>query len=750
MRLQFDPPFLPVQTVALALLAIGAAVTLYLRWELRQRARRDRGLLILRGAVVVLLALILLNPVVNAAAPASHAKAPFLILLDTSRSMNTADAGDPLPAQETRWNAAKHAVLENRALLNTLQQRYTVRFYGFDARATAQSPEALSAQAQPAGSRTVIGDAINQAVNAAQPAARSESAATVHGGLLLVSDGRDNGEASPVEAAHVAKTLGFPVYTLCLGRETKQKDLQVVARRPQSFAAPNQPVELAAEIRDSGIPAANVRVTLLREGRQVASQTVAVSPGRKEVTFPVKEPNKGFYRYSIACMPVPDETDTTNNRASIFLNILDTRARVLLLEGFPSWDSKFLAQTLRDDPAITLDSIYQLTETKPFALHGSADKPLLTVPRTAADFSHYDVVILGKGYESFFDAVSTEALKQWIADRGGNLVFLRGRPDERTPALADLEPVTFGNQELEAARLRLTEAGRSHPGFSFDTGQDAQTVVQKLPSLISATRVQGEKALAVVLARAAGTEDTADNTKEMAMLAYQRYGQGKVLAVVGQGLWRWAFLPPDLAPYGQVYKEFWTQTLRWLISESDFLPGQRIALHTDRATYSDKETVTLLGYLRGPKPAHLPPIHLTTPGGKTTTLVPTRGDGKTADFTATYRPTQPGEYTATTALPGGSEKALPTATTFTVYPGQQEDANRSADPALMRQIAAAGGGQSLRPQELAGLPDSLHAAEQAALRTNAPRTAWDRAWVLALLLSLLTVEWLLRRRTGLA
>src|SRR5262249_32971101 len=154
---------------------------------------------------------------------------------------------------------------------------------------------------------------------------------------------------------------------------------------------------------------------------------------------------------------------------------------------------------------------------------------------------------------------ATEALKQWVSERGGDLVFLRGRADERTPALRDLEPITLGDEEVEAARVRLTEAGRTHPGFAFDTREDAATVVQKLPSLISATRVQGEKALAVVLARAQSADAADASAQEMALLAYQRYGQGKVMAVVGQGLWRWAFLPPDLAPYGRVYDEFWTQ-----------------------------------------------------------------------------------------------------------------------------------------------------------------------------------------------
>src|SRR5262249_55208017 len=149
-----------------------------------------------------------------------------------------------------------------------------------------------------------------------------------------------------------------------------------------------------------------------------------------------------------------------------------------------------------------LDSVYQIAADHTYSLSGSPGRPTVTVPRTVEEFARYDVLILGRGYEALFDAGATEALKRWIADKGGNMVFLRGRADENTPALRDLEPVEFGAKEVEAARVRLTEAGRTYPGFAFTGDEDAQTVVRRLPSLISAAQVRGEKALAVVLARA--------------------------------------------------------------------------------------------------------------------------------------------------------------------------------------------------------------------------------------------------------
>jgi len=740
MSIQFDPPFLPLHTALLAVVAAGTVLVLYLRRELRVRTPCRLALAAMRTLLVLALAFILLNPVVVRGREALKGKTPFLILLDTSRSMCTQDA-----AGGARYAEAKRLTLENRTLLAELAERYSLRFFGFADRPEAANPDALRTLARPNGDRTNIGAALAGAVNALGMEGRGG------GQILLVSDGRDTGDSFPLEAARAVRAQGFAISTLCVGKQTRQRDLQIIARKPQVFAAPNQPVQLAAEIRDVGVPRTTVRVDLLRDGKRAATQTVTVEPGRREVAFPVAQAKKGLYRYAIRVTEAPGEHNPANNRASVFLNVLDTRARVLFLEGRPSWDSKFLAQALRADPTVTLDVIYKLTDTKHFAVLGGSEKEEgIVVPRTVEQMSRYDVIIFGKGFEEFYDDAGAKVLKEWIAERGGNVLFLRGRPDERTTALREIEPVAWSDRELAELRLRLTQEGRAHPGFAFAVSEDAQTVVRKLPPLISASRVQGEKALAVVLARAEGAENDRE-AQEMATLAYLRYGQGKVMAIVGQGLWRWAFLPPDLQNYQKVYEEFWTQTVRWMVSDSDFLPGHDISIRTDRTGYAPNETVNFFGYLRNDQSQIQNPgsrilLTLTLPDGRTTQVATAKGDGKQADFTATYRPTAPGEYIASVSSIENRRSKIenPISCVFTVSPGQEEDLNRSADPDLMRQIAAVGGGEALSPDfRLAPIEKRRSGVEN-------PTTAWDRSWVLASLLALLGLEWWIRRRSGLA
>ncbi|HXG22916.1 MAG TPA: VWA domain-containing protein [Chthonomonadales bacterium] len=738
MSLHFDPPFLPLHTALLAVLAAGAVLMLYLRRELRSQSSQSLLLAGLRIGLVLALALILLNPVV-VSSETPKGKRPFLLMLDTSRSMNTNDVEGG-----SRYAAARKATLENDALMAALTERYDLRVFGFSERPEVSRSEALQKLQRPNGNRTNIGAAL---VGAAKTLGGKQSGG---GEILLVSDGRDTCDSFPLEVARALRAGGFTLSTLCIGRQTRRRDLQVVARKTQVFASPGQEVQLAAEVVSSGLPRTHTRVELMRDGRPVMARDVVVEPGRTEVDFPVRHSSKGLYRYAIRVASAPEEPNTANNRVHIFLNVSNDRVRVLFLEGRPSWDSKFLAQALRSNPTVTVDVIYKLTDTRFFAVIGGGEKEKeegIAIPRTPEQMSRYDVIIFGKGFEEFYDQAGATALKEWIATRGGNVVFLRGRSDERTAALREIEPVAWSDQELEELQMRLTEEGRTHPSFAFPVSEDAQTVVKRLPPLVSATRVQGEKALAVVLARADDADGDRD-VREMATLAYQRYGQGKVMAIVGQGLWRWAMLPPELEGYHKVYQEFWTQTVRWMVSESDFLPGQNLALKTDRTSYSPGETVHFRGYIRSSKSASPPTLSVFLPNGKMARLASARGDGKQADFTATFRPTLLGEYVV--AIESASGKAVPVAAHFTVNSGLEEDLNRSADPDLMRQLAVIGGGHAYSLHDIGDLPQQLKAAELARERKTDPRTAWDRPWVLMALMVLLGAEWWLRRKSGLA
>ena len=59
-------------------------------------------------------------------------------------------------------------------------------------------------------------------------------------------------------------------------------------------------------------------------------------------------------------MSLPEEVTAVNNRATLLLRVVDEPVQVLLFEGKPYWDAKFLIRTLAEDRSVELTSIVQI------------------------------------------------------------------------------------------------------------------------------------------------------------------------------------------------------------------------------------------------------------------------------------------------------------------------------------------------------------------------------------------------------
>jgi hypothetical protein len=720
--MQLEPVILKLPGAAIAAVVVVVVLVSMGRSSYGTTAQRT-AVLLLRTVAAVILAVVFLNPVSVSGGRPTNRKPVLVIAVDRSRSMSQTDKSGA-----TRYSRVADGLLTQKALLEALSAAFDVHWMQFDAAARTAQPEQLLRDRKPEGPSSNLAQAV---------AAAGESAGS-GGQVLLVSDGRDTEESSPTDTARMLKSRGITVHTLTVGEAAVVRDAEVLALQNRVAAQPNAAAEISAEVRLRG-GVRPARIELRENGRVLQSQPLTAAPTQR-IAFEVSAGRTGIRRLTLEIPPVEAELTDTNNRAGVLLTVNDWRGRVLLLEGRPNWDSRFLVQTLQKDPAVKLDVIYKLTDQKFYGILSDGETEQgITLPRTMEQLSKYDVLILGRGFEEFYDQQAAETLRHWVEEKGGHLVLLRGRPDEHTETLRSLEPVVWSTSQVEEMRLQLTREGRSYPGFAVGGAAGADTVVRRLPGLISASRVMGARAMAVVLATGAPE----DGMGEMALLAWQRIGHGKVLAMAGQGLWRWAFLPPEMEDLKSVYSSFWRQTIGWLITDSDFLPGQGVALRVESSSVPVGEEARVLGFIRSG--ADIPDaLNLFLPDG-TTRRIPTYANAPNSAFAAVFRPAQSGEY----LISATGQKGRPgPVVSVRADRGSREDIDPSADPDTMRRIASAGGGTAFTLSDADQLPArarTISAASQPQVRRT---TAWDRPWVLALLSFSLIAEWWFRRRMG--
>jgi uncharacterized membrane protein len=407
---------------------------------------------------------------------------------------------------------------------------------------------------------------------------------------------------------------------------------------------------------------------------------------------------------------------------------------------------------LQGDPNIEVDSAFYLTNEKVFSVTEQTSKESLQkestsrttfrFPNKREDLNKYDCVILGRGLDDVLTPADEALLREFVSDRGGSIVMLRGRAGETLAALNDIAPVQWDDELLRDVKLELTGDGRVNPIFSFHQPQPSDVIVRSLPQLISVTRVRAEKSLAVVLAAAgAGT-----STNRVAAIAYQRVGRGKVMSIGAVGLWHWAFMPDSQNENQDVYQQLWAQIVRWMVSDSDFLPGQDISFRTDRYVYQPGERVRFIVRSKTGSADFHPFIEVHPPAAPPVALKAARAPDSD-DHIAWLNGDAEGEYRA--VLRDSSGKAAAEDVRFTVYADFDEARLVAADPDLLANIARTTGGQMIKLDEMSRLPGLLKSAALAARQQEKPKDAWDNGNVFFCLISLFSIEWYFRRKWGL-
>lgn len=750
-NLVFEPLIPPTLWTTLAI-AAAAVLVVYISKppSLVSRVRwAVSSALLICGTLAILT--VLLNPTWIEPDPPPPGRALLTVLVDESASMKTAD----LAGGRKRFEGA--AELAREVAENNPQ---------FDVRVRTFSDKSLAAEIdglptiEPNGQISNLAAAVSESLIGGMPQGQA---------LLVLSDGAHNasgGLAALLEAARTAKAMAAPIYTKTFGGATSLNDLEVSFARSEEIAFIGQTIPVAVQVRQRGNAFQQVHVTLLQDGREIAAETVSVQPDSvSQVQFKTSQATSGLYRYQARIRPEPNEVTTANNVSTLSLRVVSEPIRVLLLEGKPYWDTKFLVRTLAADRSLELDCAIRLTDdrflkrslTLPPAddnaqpadsqsrVERVAETKILNGPaelfNRAEGLADYQVVILGRDAEVFLQQDVLERLRTWISRDGGSLVCYRGSPVARIGQdLSTLLPVRWTPDRESRHRVHLTVRGQLLNWLPATMGDDGSQILSKLPSLATGSRPDHVKPLALVLAES-------DSAGAPAMVTYQPYGIGRVVTVEGAGMWRWAFLSPEFSGHDNIYATLWQSLLRWLVSGGGLTPGQNLLLRTDKTSYIIGEPVTATLLMREEPGDRLPQIHLRTGNSEPKTFAPAPLGEEPGVYQVMFGALEEGEYVASI---GDVASSSSTESAFDVRPFLGEQLDVEARPDILARIAADSGGLAFADAS----PPAIVAAFQEHITNSASdrvqrKTAWDRWWILVGVFGVWGTAWSLRRAGGL-
>lgn len=570
-------------------------------------------------------------------------------------------------------------------------------------------------------------------------------------GILLLSDGRQVAAGKAADFAQFARAQGVPIFPLLIGTGKRVKDLAIAPGRSQYFGFPGQKTRITAVVSNQGFTRINPKVELLdAQGKTVATSEVKFdSETTGTLVLDYTPAMAGLQKLKLKVAAFPEENSLLNNDRDVSVVVLSEKTKIFLAEGVPTWDSKFLAQLFRSQPQLDVAAVFRLSADHYYRV-STADASMTNdaaavFPSTAEELGKYDMIIFGKGAEYFLTPERVDLLRQFIHDKGGCVIFARGKSYEgKFPLLEPIEPVVWGESVDTAFRLQPTEVGQEAGLFDEALSPESE-VWKQLPVVSVANKIEQQKSFAEVMVDAVAGEGVRQTT--FPAVISRRYGKGIVLAVNADGLWQWDFFSAS-RDAGNLYREFWTQLVQWAITYSEFLPGQEYSLKLSETNVKPDTTIRVRASARNSAATQAPFLRLRRGEAIVRELGQSQRIPDSTAWELFFSVGEVGSYQVE-LYNSADKKSLATAG-LEVNPLPGEKDNLEPDPEFLRQLADGSGGRVVREADIAALVRELEPEKRTLDESNARWTPWwGRGWLLACMVALFAVEWIIRRRNGL-
>jgi len=702
---------------------------------------RDRLVLVaLRVAALAVLLVCLFRPtlILKAAVPQQNFLA---VLVDNSRSMAIADRDG-----QTRSAFVQQQLNgPNAKLLTALSQRFVVRFFSF-----ASSAERIQSTADLKfdGTATRLSQALDRA--------RDELSGLPLAGLVMISDGADTTDAAIDESLASLKARSIPVFTVGVGQEQFARDIQVTRVETPRAVLKGTALVVDVVLSQTGYGGRTVPLSVEDDGRIVNTQEVTLPPDGESATVKVRftaaEAGARLFRFRV---PTQDgEQVTQNNARDALIQVNDRVEKVLYYEGEPRPEYKFLRMAIEADKNLQVVSIARTAENKYYRQGiSNPDEVIGGFPKTREELFQYRALILGSVEAASFTPEQLRTIADFVSKRGGSLLMLGGRRAFAeggwggTP-VGEVLPVVLGSSNPKYLatdiNVRPTRSGATFPVTLLANTEEASARKwDDMPELSAVNPIKEVKPGATVLLT--GTDKA---RQEHVVLAHQRYGRGKALAMPVQDVWYWR-MAAKVPVTDTTHHMFWRRMIRWLV---DGVPDQvNVTTAADRVEPGEpiKVTAEVLDQAYAEVNDATVTAHITSPSGKTTDVPIDWTVTKDGDYRTSFVPDEAGIYTVKVGAERAQKPLGTGSMNVRVSAGDAEYFDAAMRAPLLKRIAEETGGRFFTSTNVASLPEAISYSGRGVTVVE-ERELWDMPALFMLLIALVSAEWGYRRVRGLA
>ena len=536
------------------------------------------------------------------------------------------------------------------------------------------------------------------------------------GAVVIASDGLYNKGSNPV---HSYKKLNVPVYTIALGDTTIHKDALIanVAANRLAYLGNKFPMEIIVEGRKAA--GETVNLTVSRKGNNLYSQTIPFSEERsfQKVSLTLDAGEVGLQRYTVSITRLQDEITYANNGKDIFIDVLDSRQKVLVLAYAPHPD----LQSIRS--AISENESYQVDVQLAKEFNGS--------------LQDYSMVIWHQlpGMGGIGSSFLTTAIEKKIPG-----LFVWGAATDFNAFNALSLGVSLGNYRSNSTDIQ----GSMQESFStFNWETSLPSLIRMLPPLqVPFGDLSFSPGIQTAIVQQVGTIKTAKP-----LIAFNEIRESKFGFILGEGLWRWRSTCFQQSESHDSFNELITKSVQYLAAKDD----KSLFRVNAKNDFTENEDILF--------DAELYNASYEAVSGREISMKIKNDEGKEFNYLFSangdlYRlnagrlPVGNYSYEARASSEGNvlSERGE-----FSISPLQLEIINTIADHRLLNQFARENNGMMVRAGDMKTLTDEIRTKKEI-VSVSYENKQLDELinvrWLCALILILLSTEWLLRKRAG--
>jgi hypothetical protein len=236
------------------------------------------------------------------------------------------------------------------------------------------------------------------------------------------------------------------------------------------------------------------------------------------------------------------------------------------------------------------------------------------------------------------------------------------------------------------------------------------------------------------------------------MILVQDFGQGKVVAIFSDSIWKWQLSPDALK--NKPYSRFWNQLVSWLSPKLEKTEGQAWDVFMDRDQCFLGEEVEITARWTGtekPPEGAVVKAEITMPDKRKIPFSMTSQmnqvvDGKSAPvFSVKFKGELAGMYSVLAASDTGGARLESDMVSFSVKPFTPESVPRPAAVEIVKAVTVNSGGLFFETAE--ELDRTLAALQPKKLEQEISefKSLWQHWAIISCLIALISIEWIIRK-----